>query len=95
MKLGLAHHGVDVSDPTEAALTGPLSAEVWKINTVGITHEYRFDLTPAVDENTDLPPYCSRDRGKMTSELWSDDSVVGHPALVEALEGTLLIGFEA
>ena len=30
----------------------------------------------------------------MASELWSDDSIVGYPALIKSLKGALLIGFE-
>ncbi len=31
----------------------------------------------------------------MSRKLWCDDSVVSYPALIETLEGTLLVGFEA
>jgi hypothetical protein len=40
MKLGLAHHRVNVPDSTQAALTGTLAAQIWQINAVRIAYEY-------------------------------------------------------
>jgi len=63
VKLGLAHHCVDVPDSTQAALAGALAAQIWKVNTVRIAHKYRLYLAPSIDEHADLAPYLPGDRG--------------------------------
>ena len=60
------------AQPAEAGMAGAGAADVRQHQLARISHDHVLHLTPAIDENAELPPDFSRQFGEMTGQLGGD-----------------------